>query len=163
MGAGDCYDELVALRDELGLQEVVELPGRVPDEMVSAVLSTADVGLSPDPLNPLNDVSTMNKTMEYMAFGLPVLAFDLRETRVSAGEAARYVEPNDVVAYAQALVDMLDDADGRARMGRAARKRVEDALAWRHQERAYLQVYRRLLRRPPTDAPAGEAQTLRAG
>ena len=81
----------VALRDELGLTDHVELPGRVPDELVAEVLSTADVGLSPDPKNPLNDVSTMNKTMEYMAFGLPVVAFDLRETRVSAGDAAVYV------------------------------------------------------------------------
>ena len=71
MGAGDSYDDLVALRDELGLQDYLELPGRVPDETVLDVLSTADVGLSPDPKNPLNDVSTMNKTMEYMAFGLP--------------------------------------------------------------------------------------------
>ena len=63
----------------------------MPDETVADVLSTADVGLCPDPKNPLNDVSTMNKTMEYMAFGLPVVAFDLRETRVSAGEAASYV------------------------------------------------------------------------
>ena len=84
MGAGDSYDDLVALRDELGLQDYLELPGRVPDETVLDVLSTADVGLSPDPKNPLNDVSTMNKTMEYMAFGLPVVAYDLKETRVSA-------------------------------------------------------------------------------
>ena len=77
-------DELVALRDELQLNGHVEFTGRAPDELVKKILSTADVGLSPDPKNPLNDVSTMNKTMEYMAFELPVVAFDLRETRVSA-------------------------------------------------------------------------------
>ena len=71
----------MALRDELGLQDYVELPGRVPDSFVTQVLSTADLGLCPDPMNPLNDVSTMNKTMEYMAFGLPVVAFDLKETQ----------------------------------------------------------------------------------
>ena len=145
MGAGDSYDDLLALRDELGLADYVEMPGRVPDQMVAEVLSTADVGLSPDPLNPLNDVSTMNKTMEYMAFGLPVLAFDLRETRVSAGECARYVTPNDVPQYAQALVDLLDDPEARSTMGTAGRARVEHTLAWRHQERAYVGVYRQLL------------------
>ena len=92
MGGGDCYDDLVALRDRLGLQDYVELPGRVPDDTVVDVLSTADVGLSPDPKNPLNDVSTMNKTLEYMAFELPVVAFDLKETRVSAEDAAVYVD-----------------------------------------------------------------------
>ena len=88
MGGGDSYEQIVALRDELGLQDYLELPGRVPDDTVLDVLSTAAVGLSPDPKNPLNDVSTMNKTLEYMAFGLPVVAFDLKETRVSAGDAA---------------------------------------------------------------------------
>ncbi len=95
IGSGDCFDELVALRDELGLAGHVEFTGRAPDELVARIMSTADVGLSPDPKNPLNDVSTMNKTMEYMAFELPVVAFDLRETRVSAGDAAVYVQPND--------------------------------------------------------------------
>ena len=85
IGSGDCFDELVALRDELKLNGHVEFTGRAPDDLVKKIMSTADVGLSPDPKNPLNDVSTMNKTMEYMAFELPVVAFDLRETRVSAG------------------------------------------------------------------------------
>ena len=86
------------MRDELGLADHVEFTGRAPDELVAHIMSTADVGLSPDPKNPLNDVSTMNKTMEYMAFELPVIAFDLRETRMSAGDAAVYVTPNDVTS-----------------------------------------------------------------
>jgi glycosyltransferase involved in cell wall biosynthesis len=107
-------------------------------------MSTADVGLSPDPKNPLNDVSTMNKTMEYMAFQLPVVAFDLHETRVSAGEAAVYATPNDVHEYAKAIVDLLDDDAARSQLGKIGRARVEDELAWKHQERAYLSVYERL-------------------
>jgi glycosyltransferase involved in cell wall biosynthesis len=90
IGSGDCFDDLVALRDKLGLAGHVEFTGRAPDELVTRILSTADIGLSPDPKNPLNDVSTMNKTMEYMAFELPVVAFDLRDasrssTRSSSG------------------------------------------------------------------------------
>jgi glycosyltransferase involved in cell wall biosynthesis len=149
IGKGDCYDELVALRDELKLTGHVEFTGRAPDEVVKKVLSTADIGLSPDPMNPLNDVSTMNKTMEYMAFELPVVAFDLVETRVSAGDAAVYVKPTgdaerDVRDYAQAIVDLIDDADERARMSKLGRARVEEELAWPHQERAYLSVYQRV-------------------
>ena len=145
IGSGDCFDELVALRDELGLAGHVEFTGRAPDELVTRILSTADVGLSPDPKNPLNDVSTMNKTMEYMAFELPVVAFDLRETRVSAGDAAVYVKPNDERAYAEAIVALMDDEPRRARLGKLGRARVEQELAWRHQERAYLGVYERLV------------------
>ncbi len=141
MGAGDCYNQMKALRDELGLQDYLELPGRVPDDTVVEVLSTAALGLSPDPKNPLNDVSTMNKTLEYMAFGLPIVAFDLKETRVSAGEAASYVESGDVAAYAQAIVELLDDGDKRATMGKVGRRRIEQELGWPYQRDRYVRVF----------------------
>lgn len=159
MGAGDCFEGLVRQRDRLGLRGVVEMTGRVPDETVAAVLSTADVGLSPDPRNPLNDVSTMNKTMEYMAFELPVVAYDLVETRVSAGDAAAYAESDDTAAYARAILDLLDDPERRARMGILGRRRVEDHLAWTHQEPAYVSVFDALVgsspsRQAPDASPA---------
>jgi glycosyltransferase involved in cell wall biosynthesis len=113
------------------------------------VLSTADVGVSPDPLNPLNDVSTMNKTMEYMAFGLPVVAFDLVETRVSAGDAAVYADPaSGPHGFAEALVHLLDDRESRLLMGKVGRERVEEQLAWEHQASAYLAVFHELTGRP---------------
>jgi glycosyltransferase involved in cell wall biosynthesis len=146
MGGGDCFDELVALRDRLGLADYVEFTGRVPDAVVRDVLSTADIGLSPDPKNPLNDVSTMNKTMEYMAFELPVVAFDLRETRVSAGSAAVYAQPNRVEDFARAIVDLIDDAPRRALLGAHGRERIETELAWVHQAPQYVRVYDDLVR-----------------
>jgi glycosyltransferase involved in cell wall biosynthesis len=147
MGGGDCYQELLALREELGLQDHLELPGRVPDQTVLDVLSTADVGLSPDPKNPLNDLSTMNKTLEYMAFGLPVVAFDLKETRVSAGDAATYVPSGDIAGYAQAIVDLLDDPERRDEMGRIGRQRITEELGWPYQREAYVGVYDSLVDR----------------
>jgi glycosyltransferase involved in cell wall biosynthesis len=155
MGNGDCYHDLVALRNELGLADYVELTGRVPDDVVKRVLSTADIGLSPDPKNPLNDVSTMNKTMEYMAFELPVVAFDLLETRVSAGEAAVYAEPNRVESFAQAIVDLVDDELRRKEMGAIGRTRIETELAWVHQRSAYVGVYDALLRTEPAGVGPG--------
>jgi glycosyltransferase involved in cell wall biosynthesis len=145
IGAGDCYQELVRLRDELDLAGHVEFTGRAPDEVVSAIMSSADLGLSPDPKNPLNDVSTMNKSMEYMAYELPVVAFDLHETRVSVAEAGVFVTPNDVHEYARAIVSLMDDEAERARLGKLGRTRVEQELAWTHSERTYLGVYRALL------------------
>ena len=126
------------------------------------MLSTADLGLSPDPLNPLNDVSTMNKTMEYMAFEVPVVAFDLKETRVSAGDAAVYVEPNDVAAYARAIGELLDDPDRRRRMGNEGRQRVVDVLAWRHQAPRYVDAYERVCDEPHRGAPGGARFATRA-
>ena len=147
MGSGDSHHELVALRDELGLQDYLELPGRVPDQTVVDMLSSAAVGLSPDPKNPLNDVSTMNKTMEYMAFELPVVAFDLKETKVSAGDAASYIESGDVAAYAQAIAELLDDPDKREVMGKAGRIRIERELGWPYQRDRYVGVYDTLVGR----------------
>jgi asparagine synthase (glutamine-hydrolysing) len=125
----------------------------VPDQDVREILSTADIGLSPDPKNPLNDVSTMNKTMEYMAFGLPVLAVDLRETRASAQEAGIYATPNDVEEMARLFVELIDDEPRRHAMGAAGRRRIEDKLAWNHQEPHYLSVYDGLLGRKPAARP----------
>ncbi len=145
MGTGDCYEALVAQCDELGLGDYVHFTGRAPDEVVFRVFSTADIGLSADPKNPLNDVSTMNKTLEYMSFELPVVAFDLRETRVSAGDAAVYARPNEVRAYAEAIVELIDDEPRRRSMGATGRARIEDKLAWHYQSDAYVGVYDRLV------------------
>ncbi len=121
IGGGDSFERLVSLAEELKVTETVTFTGRVSDKTVFEILSTADLGLCPDPLNPLNDVSTMNKTMEYMAFGLPVVAFELKETRVSAGAAAVYVRPNDVAEYSDAILRRVtwttrrrDRGDGQA-------------------------------------------------
>jgi glycosyltransferase involved in cell wall biosynthesis len=157
IGSGDCFDDLQALSNRLDLSEFVTFTGRIPDDDVAAILSTADVGISPDPKNPLNDVSTMNKTMEYMAFELPVVAFDLRETRFSAGKAAVYATPNDVGELAQLLVDLMDDEPRRREMGRAGRARVEEELAWNHQAPLYVKVYESLTEhsRPRVAATTG--------
>ena len=158
IGAGDCFDDLVAQRDRLGLSEFVTFTGRISDAEVSEILSTADVGISPDPKNPLNDLSTMNKTMEYMAFGLPVVAFDLRETRVSAGNAGVYATPNDVGDLARLLVALVDDEPVRRAMGTAGRERIEQELGWEHQAPRFVRVYEELAaaqrRRVPATAGA---------
>jgi glycosyltransferase involved in cell wall biosynthesis len=156
IGAGDCYDELVALSDRLGLSDYVTFTGRIPDADVAAILSTADLGISPDPKNPLNDVSTMNKTMEYMAFELPVVAFDLVETRVSAADAAVYATPNDVEELATLLIKLIDDEPLRRSMGRAGRTRIEQELAWEHQAPRYVGVYEKLV----ADSPQPVAATV---
>ena len=131
-------------------------PDKAQLSEVAAVLSTADVGISPDPKNPLNDVSTMNKTMEYMAFGLPVVAFDLRETRVSAGEAGLYATPNDVRELARLIVELVDDEPRRRAMGEFGRRRVEQELTWDHQAGRYLAVYDGLVGGPPRTVEVDE-------
>ncbi|MHA6784827.1 glycosyltransferase family 4 protein [Pseudonocardia saturnea] len=144
IGDGDAGAELRRLAHSLDLDDHVHFTGRAPDELVARLLSTADIGLSPDPRNPLNDVSTMNKTMEYMAFELPVVAYDLVETRVSAADAAVYADPDRTGSYADAVLELLDDEVRRKEMGAAGRRRVENVLAWRHQIPPYVHVHDRV-------------------
>jgi glycosyltransferase involved in cell wall biosynthesis len=130
---------------ELGLAEDTEFTGRIPDEDVRRILSTADVGLAPDPKNPLNDVSTMNKILEYMAMSRPTVAYDLVEARVSAGEAALYADANDERSFAQQIDTLLDDPELRTRMGAAGRERIETGLSWDASTRELLRAYDRAL------------------
>ncbi|MFN8228084.1 MAG: glycosyltransferase family 4 protein [Mycobacterium sp.] len=148
MGSGDRYDELVALAEQLGLADIAEFPGRVTDEFVQRCLSTADVCLSPDPLNPVNDVSTMNKVVEYMAMGRPMVSFELTEARVSAGSAAVYVRPNDGLAFARAIDELLNDPARRRQMGDAGYRRLTEELSWDISRRALVSFYEKLLGRP---------------
>ncbi len=149
MGSGDAFDEMSALSKELGLDDMVEFTGRVPDEFVQQCLSTADVCLSPDPRNALNDVSTMNKVVEYMAMGRPLVSFDLKEARVSAGDAACYAPPNDEAAFAAAIDRLLRDPDLRETMGASGRRRVETDLSWDNSRRTLVDFYDRLLKDKP--------------
>lgn len=149
VGSGDAFDEMIALTSSLGLDDVVEFTGRVPDETVQRYLSTADVCLSPDPKNPLNDVSSMNKVVEYMAMGRPLVSFDLYEARVTASDAARYALDNDETQFARLIAELLDDPEARERMGRIGRQRVEQALSWETSRRNLLAAYDDLLARPP--------------
>jgi asparagine synthase (glutamine-hydrolysing) len=152
IGDGDAAPSLRELAHTLDLESVVTFTGRVPDAEVRRILSAADLGLSPDPRNPLNDVSTMNKTMEYMAHELPVVAFDLVETKVSAQDAAVYARPNSTSDYGDAILALLDDEPRRKTMGQAGRRRVEQVLAWRCQVPAYVELYRDLIGTPPVKA-----------
>jgi hypothetical protein len=141
VGGGDTFDAMVVLAGELGLADCVEFTGRIPDEDLLRYLSTADVCLSPDPLNPLNDVSTMNKIMEYMAMSRPIVSFELKEARVSAGEAAVYAPANDESQFAKLIARLLDDPDERRRMGEIGKARVSGPLSWERSRAALLAAY----------------------
>jgi len=153
LGFGDCLADLRAHSTTLGLDGVVTFTGRADLAMIAEHLSAAEIGLCPDLKSPLNDVSTMNKTMEYMAYALPSVSFDLVETRVSGQDACLYVPSGDVQAFADAVERLLDDSELRYRMARTARSRVSSELDWRPQAAAYLSVFARF--RPDVEVPAG--------
>ena len=152
IGAGDSFEDLKRLTHERGLDAECVFTGRVPDAEVERVLATADVCVSPDPKNPLNDVSTMNKVLEYMACAKPVVCYDLREHRFSAGEGAVYAKADDVEALASAITDLLDDPARRAVMGAYNRERFLGRMAWEHNAGQLIAAYERLLCAPKTSA-----------
>ena len=121
--------------------------GRVPDAEMLAMLNTADVCVNPDSANEMNDKSTMNKIMEYMALAKPIVQFDLAEGRFSAQDASLYAARNDPLDLGAKIVELLDDPDRRARMGEFGRRRVENELEWRYEVPKLLAAYARAFSR----------------
>ena len=130
---------------ELGLDGYVELTGFIPDEDLLRNLAAADICVDPDPSSPLNDVSTWIKIMEYMAFGKPIVTYDLKETRFSAQDAALYIEPNYEMEFAKGIAKLMDRPDLRSKMGEFGRQRVERELKWDVVGQNLLHAYKALL------------------
>ena len=144
VGGGTSLKEMKALAVELGIADCVTFTGRVPDGEMLAMLNTADVCVNPDVANDMNDKSTMNKIMEYMALGKPIVQFDLTEGRYSAQGASLYTRRNDPLDLAAKIVELLDDPLRRAEMGKYGRRRVENELAWNHEAPKLLAAYEAL-------------------
>ncbi|MDM4718574.1 glycosyltransferase [Micromonospora sp. WMMA1363] len=157
-GDGERLPGLRSMVDERGLADVVRFTGWLQAPEVDALLRGATLGIQPDIHSDMTNLSTMAKTVEYLARGLPVVAVDLLETRRTADAAGRYVSTGDADEFAKAMDELLDDERGLAQMRAIARERFTSVLAWEHQAAAYLDVWRRVV-----PLPGGTAQpTVRA-
>jgi glycosyltransferase involved in cell wall biosynthesis len=147
VGTGDLFRQIVRMSDKLGLADAVHFTGWISDDkQISDYLATADLCVVPDPKNPANDVGSMNKLVEYMALGKPVVAFDLQEVRDTAREAAVYVRSNDPSDFGDRIIGLLDSPQDRKEMGEQGIKRFNEVLAWEHQLVSLLEAYDRLQR-----------------
>jgi len=145
MGTGDSLQDLRDLAGTLQLNGCVELTGFVSDEDLQSNLAAADICVDPDPSSPLNDVSTWIKIMEYMAYAKPIVSFDLKETRFSAGEAAAYAKPNGESEFAEMIAHLMEQPELRRKMGTYGRQRVEQELQWTKVGQNLLTAYETLL------------------
>ena len=141
VGGGTSLEEMRRFAARLGVAGYVTFTGRVSDAEMLAMLNTADVCVNPDVANDMNDISTMNKIMEYMALGKPVVQFDLAEGRTSAQAASLYARHNDAVDLARKILELLDAPELREAMGEFGRKRVLEELEWRHEAPKLLAAY----------------------
>jgi glycosyltransferase involved in cell wall biosynthesis len=141
MGTGPEYDDLVAQRDALGLQDFVDLPGWCKGDALFGALQTIDLGVSCDPKNSYNDACTMNKVVEYMAFGKPQVMFDLVESRASAGEAGWYVSESSSEKLAEAIAHLLSDPALRRKMGEIGAERFKAVVDWGRSVKQLEQAY----------------------
>jgi glycosyltransferase involved in cell wall biosynthesis len=141
VGGGTELPKLQNLVAEKRLENFVTFTGQVSHDEVAAYLSQADLGVAPDPKNSMNDNSTMIKIFEYMAFGLPVVLFDLKEGRRTAGQAALYATPNDTQDFAHQITNLLNSRELRDELGSCGRKRIEDKLNWQNETTSLLQAY----------------------
>ncbi|MGH8229930.1 MAG: glycosyltransferase family 4 protein, partial [Steroidobacteraceae bacterium] len=153
VGGGPALEDMRRLAVERGVAEYMDFLGRVPDRQLLEVLSTAQVCVNPDEANSMNDKSTMNKIMEYMALGKPIVQFDLTEGRFSAGAASLYAKPNHAIDMAEKIVTLLDHPEQRAAMGRIGRERVTTRLAWSYEAPKLLAAYAAAFRPLERDAP----------
>lgn len=144
VGFGSGLGEVEADVARRGLQEHFTFHGALFGPDMLAVLNSVDVGVSPDPKNAMNDISTMNKVMEYMTLGKPVVQFDLTEGRASAGDASLYARANDPRDFAVQIARLIEDPALRERMGGIGQARVRDALAWHHSVPRLLAAYERV-------------------
>jgi glycosyltransferase involved in cell wall biosynthesis len=160
MGHGDHAPRLHALAHELQLDEHVKFTGWTKSEDVVRYLTVADIGLTPEPQNGLNEYCTMVKTMEYMAMGKPAVAFDLSEMRLSAGDAILYATPNLVEDFADKIERLLDDEGLRHKLGTIGRKRIEEELNWEHSETHILLAYELLFPRTFEPVRSSEVSPL---
>lgn len=142
VGGGTSLEELKALSVQMGIDDIVTFTGRAPDDMMLDYLNTADICVNPDEYNPMNDKSTMNKVLEYMALGKPIVQFDLTEGRYSAKKASLYAKPNDPVDMAKKITELLDDEEKRKEMSVFGRKRIVEELSWEHTSKVLLEGYR---------------------
>lgn len=160
IGTGRVLGELQLLAHRLGLAEYVFFPGWLEMRDIQSYLAVADVGLVPDPQNGLNEFCTMLKVLEYMAAGLPLVAFDLAETRVSAQGAALYARPNEVADFARQLALLLECADLRRTMGALGRKRIVEALSWDYSAPELLAAYETLFSHGRANVSEASDETL---
>ncbi|KMK63821.1 glycosyltransferase family 4 protein [Puniceibacterium sp. IMCC21224] len=144
VGFGPTLEEVRSDVKDRGLEAYFTFTGALYGADLLAALNVIDIGVSPDPKNPMNDISTMNKVMEYMTLEKPLVQFDLTEGRVSAGEAALYALANDPVDFAAKLAELIEDPDRRARMGALGRARVLEDLSWAHTTPELLAAYERI-------------------
>jgi glycosyltransferase involved in cell wall biosynthesis len=150
VGGGTSLEEVKSLARRLRIDDYVTFTGRVSDGALLAMLNTADVCVNPDVANEMNDISTMNKVMEYMALGKPIVQFDLTEGRFSAQAASLYAKRNDPVDLAAKIAQLLDDPARRAAMSAFGRRRVESELEWRYEAPKLIAAYDALWAPAPT-------------
>ena len=145
VGGGPALAETEAACAAMGMADHVTFTGRVPDATLFSALASSDVCVNPDRPNAMNDKSTMNKIMEYMALGKPIVQFDLTEGRFSAQDASLYARNTVPADFGDKVLELLDDPERRARMGAFGRRRVREQLAWQYEEPKLLAAYARLL------------------
>jgi glycosyltransferase involved in cell wall biosynthesis len=145
IGGGPSVDNYKHQAVRLNVTDAVTFAGRTSDEVLSEILSTADVCVNPDRVTPFSDKSTMIKIMEYMALGKPIVQFDVAEGRFTAGSASLYARPNDPIDMARQILTLIDSPELRSKMGKFGRNRIETQLSWEHQISNLIAAYERAL------------------
>lgn len=155
VGGGPELEAIKAYAAEKGVADIFTFTGRAPDALLMDMLNSADICVNPDRVDAMNDLSTMNKIMEYMALGKPIVQFEVKEGRFSAQDSSLYAAPNDPIDFAKKIAELADHPGKRAAMGAFGFKRVHEHLGWEHERPKLLAAYETLF----TGKMVGKFQT----
>jgi len=144
IGGGSDLKRLKQLSINMGLTEFVDFYGRVPDDLMVAILNTADICVNPDKPTEMNNLSTMNKIMEYMALRKPIIQYDLKEGRFSAQEASLYARCGDTMDFAVKIIQLIDNPELRIKMAEYGYNRVIKELSWDYESVKLTSFYDRI-------------------
>jgi len=126
-----------ALANDLGIGDSVTFTGRVPYERAARYLAAGDVAVAPK----LSLTEANGKLLNYMALGLPTVAFDTSVNRDILGDAGTFARMADEEDLARKLLEVLADESGGLDRGRSLRKRTEERFSWRAAADQIMQVY----------------------
>ena len=145
VGGGTDLKKLIQLSVEMGLDNFVDFYGRVSDDVMLAILNSSDICVNPDRPNEMNNLSTMNKIMEYMALKKPIVQYNLKEGRFSAQEASLYARCGDTKDFSDKITQLIDNPELRVEMAQNGYNRVLNELSWEYESKKLIKFYTRFL------------------
>jgi glycosyltransferase involved in cell wall biosynthesis len=133
-------DTYLNMARQLGVDDLVTLTGKIPYEQAPRYLAAGDVAVAPK----LSATEGSGKVLNYMAMGLPTVAYDTPVQREYLADLGAYAPAGDVEGLAAAIRDLLADPERQQTLGAALRQRAIEQYSWNQAGKQIVNLYERL-------------------